>query len=208
MELYDYYEILGSNFKQDRNELLKNILENFDPSRFDLMILNEIFKSFLSSKPKLIKDIKKSDFEKFIPDIQYKSNVIFKNLGKTWTGTVISHKWFNNQDEREWFTYSIKLPNDGYFYNQSYRASKGDYLKEKSFHKFEDIFNFVFEFFGKNDFKIQVLYLTSRNRVNIKAMCPELCVWLQITFENGYPDEEITEWCTKDKLLQILEIKK
>ena len=102
------------------------------------------------------------------------------------------------------FQLSVILPNDGYFYNQSYRESKGDSLKEKSYHKLEDIFDFVSEFFGKNDFKLKVFYLTWRNRVNIKAMCPELRVWLQITYEDGYPEEEVTEWYTKDKLKQIL----
>jgi hypothetical protein len=197
MEHDDYYDILGSNFnKEERtffnHDLIKDILEKFDPSRFDLMILNEVFKSFLSSKPKLIKDIKKSDFENLTAEIQYKNKVMFKYDGKTWTGTVISHKWYNNQDQKEWFTYSIKLPNDGYFYNQSYRESKGDYLKEKSYHNLEDIFDFVSEFFGKNDFKIKVFYLTWRNRVNIQAMCPELRVHLKMIIQkkrslNGTP---------------------
>lgn len=168
------------------------------------MILNELFKSFLSSKPKLIKNIKKSDFENLISENQYKSKVIFQYDEKTWTASVIRHKWHNNQDQKEWFTYSIKLPNDRYFYNQSYRESKRDRLKEKSYHKLEDIFDFVSSFFGKNDFKIKVFYLTWRNRVEIKTMCPELRVWLQITFENGYPEEDVAEWHTKDELKQIL----
>ena len=65
----------------------------------------------------------------------------------------------------------------------------------------------MYLFFGKNEFKTRVFYLTWRNRINIKAMCPKLCVWLQITFENVYPKEEVTEWYDQDKLQQILQEK-
>jgi hypothetical protein len=209
MESKDYYNMINHDKTYLNEPLLQQIIIHIDPERFDLKILNDVFKSFLSGKPKLIKDIKESDFKDLISENQYKSKVLFSYDERTWTGTVIRHKWYNNEDEKEWFTYSIKLPNDGYFYNQSYcdKSSKGEYLKQDSYHKLQDIFDYMYQFFGKNEFKTRVFYLTKRNRINIKAMCPKLCVWLQITFENGYPKEEVTEWYDQDKLKQILQQK-
>jgi hypothetical protein len=68
----------------------------------------------LSSKPKLIKDIKESDFKDLIPENQKKSKFLFHHDKRTWNG----------------LSQSVKLPNDCYFYNQSNcdKSSGGEYL--------------------------------------------------------------------------------
>ena len=115
----------------------------------------------MSSKSKLIKYIKESDFKDHISENQYKSKVLFRYDERTWTGTIIRHKWYNNEDKKEWFTYSIKLPNDGYFYNQSYcNKSKGG---EESYHKFQDIFDTCIYFLERMNSKQE--YSTSHGEI-------------------------------------------
>jgi hypothetical protein len=205
---FDPQDPKDKTYKND--SLLKQIITEIDPDRFNLKILNEVFKSFLSSRPKLIRKIKKEDFENLQAEVPFKNKCMFDYDNRTWVGTIVKHKWYPKEDGPDWFTYSIKLPNDGYFYNQSYqdKSIKGEYLKEDAFHVLEDIFNFIFEFFGDHKFQTRVFYLTWRNRMNVKAVCEELRVWLQITFENGLPKEKVTEWYDETKLKDILEKQK
>jgi hypothetical protein len=123
MESNEFYDILGPNFEsQERiftnEDLIRKIFEKVDTSHFDLKILNSVFTTFLENDKKVIKKIQKKDFEHIKVDSKkyFKTSFVFDQ--RTWIGTVIKEKWINGKDQNEWFTYSIKLPNDGYFYTR------------------------------------------------------------------------------------------
>eukprot|EP01080_Neovahlkampfia_damariscottae_P009796 gene9796-2121_t len=102
------------------NEAIRQVLEKFDTSRFDLKILNNVFATFLENDKKIIKTIKEEDFKNINVGSKKFFSTSFMYDERTWMGTVVKEKWVNGKDQNEWFTYSIKLPNDGYFYNYGY----------------------------------------------------------------------------------------
>jgi hypothetical protein len=188
--------------------LIMQVDTEIDPQRFELGILNNVFCCFLSKKPHIITKITKKEFEGMKCGEQLKNKSYFEYDSKNWTGATVKHKWSNNEDNQEWFTYSIKLPNDGYVYNKSYEKSRNEpqYLRDQSYIQIKDIIEFVQQFFEGRKFQLMIFYLTYRNRVTIEAKCADLRVWLQITFENGYPKEKVSlEWYDQDKLKKLLE---
>eukprot|EP01080_Neovahlkampfia_damariscottae_P007626 gene7626-11948_t len=216
-----FYDILGSNYDPDErifmnNEIIRQLLEKFDTSRFNLGILNDVFVTFLKNDKKIIKTIKEDDFKYINVGNKKSFSTSFVYDERTWMGTVVKEKWINGKDQEEWFTYNIKLPNDGYFYNSGYSkvvSKKGDkyfieLLKEEHHGSLIDIFEYIDEFFGEHSYTWKVFYFTRRNRVNFRIDCEELRVCLMITFENGHPEEDVVNGYGKKELKEMLKKKK
>lgn len=210
MEEQDLIEIVLSNVdrvggKLQNFGLVSRLLQEVDLSKFDLKVLDDVFKSFEKSfsPERPIMDV----FPEMELGTKRKQPVIFDYKGFQWSGKCIWEKWFNSQDKQVWNTVSLKLPNDGYIYNKNHEnVEEGvQVLKEDSFRHLENVLTYALNFFDDDAISVRVFYLTNKSRLNIKVRSEKHKSWLQITYdEYGYPRERISKWYTKNDMLTLL----
>ncbi|KAL0490652.1 uvrC [Acrasis kona] len=80
-----------------------------------------------------------------------------------------------------------------------------NYLKESSHKQLQILIKTALGFFDDDNVSIHVFYLTKRSRMNIKVRSDKFKAWLKITFEYGFPKQQVTNgWFTKQKMLELI----
>jgi hypothetical protein len=77
-------------------------------------------------------------------------------------------------------------------------------FKKENFNALKDFFDYIENFFDRHPYSWIVFDFTGRNRVFLKVDCEELRVCLQISFENRYPEVDVTDGYTREDLKKIL----
>ncbi|KAL0490557.1 hypothetical protein AKO1_003036 [Acrasis kona] len=207
----DDYDVIYSNLKRSEplqnHVLVSRIIQSINPQKFNLKILQDVFQSFATAFGKPIK-YDPSQFSN-IPVSDKRSNPVhFEYDNKTWCAKVQRLKWENYQDNnKEWNTYSIKLPNDGYIYHHTHEdKTQGSSVLCESSHSFiSELIDTALNFFDDDNISIRVFYLNNRSRMNVKVKSVKHKAWLQITFEYGYPKQHVTNgWFTKEQMEKLI----
>jgi len=195
-------------------DVISNVLRNLEPTMFNLKRLSDIFEVFLKQieVQNIYFDQLIQNKNSLLKDLEYKKMFNFPFDGYLWTGTIVQYR-----SENDWYTLTIKLPNDGYLYDETlkYVNSEGKgcmHLDYKHFPKLQPLLNFTGKIFSKyiqNDCTEKIFYLSWEQRLNYKVKCAPLKMWLEITFENGppYDNEKQKYWYSRNELEQLMKEK-
>lgn len=168
--------------------------ELFEP---DYCKMNLVFEAFVQTDGSCIKTVKRSDIKDLILDVVYKNYVYFRYGGANWRATVRKHKWYNNMDGKEWFTYSITLP------NESNRKSRF-LIDMHPLSELESVFEYTNRFFEGASVCIRPIEVTRAHEVKFEASGGDIRVLLHIKFKQGYPQEDTNTWYSPSDVKKIM----
>lgn len=208
----DQMELVLSNMNGEGGnlanyQLVSRILKSVKFEKFNLVVLDNVFQSFITSlRYQPTYEREKKVFDDMGNNCQRKQPVLFDYDNFKWSGKLVWHKWLNSQDNQVWNTFSIKLPNNGYIYNQKYEEKDGSHqvLGEPHHICLKNVLDVALNFFSNDQISVKVFYLTNKSRLNIKVKNNTERAWLQITIEYGYPKQDCSHWYNKEDMKKLL----